>query len=670
MDRFARPGKGTLPDGSAAAENKTNQIRKRLLIHYLVLCGILLCTGYLMFKNLGDAALWSDEAETALIAGNFLKTGHFTAWDGRNLAGHRNGSFLDKNLNNRNPPTQFLLTALSFSLFGRNNFTARLPFAILGFLTVFLLYITVRSELPACRGAALYASAYLGLLTEYILYVRNCRYYAITCFAALLCFFAYRRFLRQPTAKTSLWLAGSAVLLLYSQVLIGIGFLVPLAVVYMTSERSHLPKRHWVYLLYACLALALAMVPYLMLYHPWDRPDMPHGISLFQHLIILLLYLRDSMTSGIAPWLIVALALVLILRRSLEPDFIHLLRVSLGILAGQIIVIGCLSMQDISNAKIVTPLADVRYLVACYPFAAILAGGILYWVHKKNKPGALILALVLAGTTIACRYPLQDPRYSFRHAFIYSPLGDYWHEIHHHYATATSEVSSYLMERAAPDETFHAYPEFMNDPLKYYLGAHLVGCGDLDSNSHLGSEKIRTISPLLLKNDNFPDWIIFFGGLNYIPDIMKYFSRTISVKNDTSFNYEYEYNEEFHVYFEETNRPEIFRHHFGNVGNFNQAGSVFIFHKVKGDTAAWLDHLPQILLGETYLKDKESMYRELRKLFSTYLRHRALVTRHFSQDEIYFTLKKYRRILRDRNMIAEADTVAGVMLKLTPDAAR
>jgi hypothetical protein len=93
--------------------------------HHAVFIAILLCSGYLIFKNLGDAALWSDEAETAIIARNFLKTGQFTGWDGRNLLAIPNVTDLHKNLIDYNTPMQFILTALSFSVLGGSTIAAR-----------------------------------------------------------------------------------------------------------------------------------------------------------------------------------------------------------------------------------------------------------------------------------------------------------------------------------------------------------------------------------------------------------------------------------------------------------------------------------------------------------------------------------------------------------------
>ena len=46
---------------------------------------------YLCLVNLDYAALWHDEAPTALIAKNLLERGDIVGWDGRNLVGGTNG---------------------------------------------------------------------------------------------------------------------------------------------------------------------------------------------------------------------------------------------------------------------------------------------------------------------------------------------------------------------------------------------------------------------------------------------------------------------------------------------------------------------------------------------------------------------------------------------------
>ena len=56
MCLFAKPDGASLPDDPLGAGKKAINWQKGRIVHYTILCAILLCSGYLIFKNLGDAA--------------------------------------------------------------------------------------------------------------------------------------------------------------------------------------------------------------------------------------------------------------------------------------------------------------------------------------------------------------------------------------------------------------------------------------------------------------------------------------------------------------------------------------------------------------------------------------------------------------------------------------
>ena len=78
--------------------------------------------GYLAFSGLDYNYFWDDEADTALFARNLLRFGKLTAWDGHNLIAHRNGSELNDKLITTWPPFQYLVTAVSFFIFGESTY--------------------------------------------------------------------------------------------------------------------------------------------------------------------------------------------------------------------------------------------------------------------------------------------------------------------------------------------------------------------------------------------------------------------------------------------------------------------------------------------------------------------------------------------------------------------
>ena len=79
---------------------------------------VLAAAAYLCLVNLDYAALWHDEAPTALIAKNLLERGDIVGWDGRNLVGGTNGRTLNEDLRDVLPPLMYVLNAAGLAVFG------------------------------------------------------------------------------------------------------------------------------------------------------------------------------------------------------------------------------------------------------------------------------------------------------------------------------------------------------------------------------------------------------------------------------------------------------------------------------------------------------------------------------------------------------------------------
>ncbi len=206
---------------------------------YLILVGVL----FLYFYNLGLNQVWQpNEAFYADASKNMLKTGDF-------LTPVFNGEIrLNK------PPLTYWLTALSFYLFGLNEFALRFFQALLGLGTGAITYLLAR-RLSGERGA-LYSFLALTLSFQFI---ANSRY---TSPEVLLCFFT--------SLSLYLWLLsyqkGSHLLLLLAlsssalAVLTKgpVGFLMPAGVIFiyllLTDRRELLSPKYYLGTLYVALA--------------------------------------------------------------------------------------------------------------------------------------------------------------------------------------------------------------------------------------------------------------------------------------------------------------------------------------------------------------------------------------------------------------------------------
>lgn len=153
--------------------------------------------GVLLFSNLGNQYLWQDEAETAILARRVLEYGYPKAYDGKNLVNPTIRTSFSEDYGWRyHPWGQFYITAAAFRLFGESNFSARVFFALLGLLNIPLLYI-LALRLTRESFTALTASVLTAFSVNYLLLMRQARYYAPAVFLVIVALIFYSRYLEK-----------------------------------------------------------------------------------------------------------------------------------------------------------------------------------------------------------------------------------------------------------------------------------------------------------------------------------------------------------------------------------------------------------------------------------------------------------------------------------------
>ena len=151
----------------------------------IAVIGITLIALFLIFFRLDQRLLWVDEAETALLARNVLVYGIPKAYDGKTLISQELGHEYGANYIWRwTPWLDKYVTAGSFALFGQSTFSARLPFAILGLLSVISMY-PLAIALFGDRWVGIFSMAFLSLAVPFLLHVRQCRYYSLIILASI-----------------------------------------------------------------------------------------------------------------------------------------------------------------------------------------------------------------------------------------------------------------------------------------------------------------------------------------------------------------------------------------------------------------------------------------------------------------------------------------------------
>ena len=148
--------------------------------------------GILLFKNLGDQYLWTDEPQTAVIAKAVLACGLPRGHDDKNnsFSNEQGRDFGPGDLSRFLAWLPFYVVAGSFWLLGVNTLAARLPFALAGLATVPLCYFLARRLWQSRRAAAL-AALLLATLVPFLVLSRSCWYYSFGAFFALLGLLSY-----------------------------------------------------------------------------------------------------------------------------------------------------------------------------------------------------------------------------------------------------------------------------------------------------------------------------------------------------------------------------------------------------------------------------------------------------------------------------------------------
>ena len=184
----------------------------RLTSHWLLIL-IAIIGLFPLFAGLGKDDLWADEGDTAVFAANITKYAVPKAWDGITFVDSDRGARLNRDLVLVTSPWfQYYATAASFIIFSKNTFSARLPFAIAGWLTILLTY-RLALQATANRWAAFSAAAILMCSVQFLLYCRQCRYYALSMLLTLL---LISIFLKMKSARHCVLFALTAIFLFHA----------------------------------------------------------------------------------------------------------------------------------------------------------------------------------------------------------------------------------------------------------------------------------------------------------------------------------------------------------------------------------------------------------------------------------------------------------------------
>jgi len=342
----------------------------------------------LIFARLGHYALWDDEAMTALGAKAIMHTGDTSVLlDHGNIVAYRNGLHIRNQADRLTPPLAGYLTAASFSLFGIDAWTARLPSALLGLATVALILFWARWE---SRSVLLVLAFGLVCNVSLILFFRQCRYFAAAIFLSAAIVFIYWRW--KPTPRHLLILAGLSVLLFAANYMNYLALYVCLAVDYAAWQ--HREKRltwtEWLLLLgpqVVLLGVISSIWNPLLTTLAGDEGMNTMG----DRLIRCGWYWRDMGKSEFFAIPILLLALGVGLRQR-RPWFLR----GCVAIAVYVVFISLVSPQIVRHSAE----GEVRYLAPILPLALALQTGTLCALLERRKTLLILATVAVFGTNL------------------------------------------------------------------------------------------------------------------------------------------------------------------------------------------------------------------------------------------------------------------------------
>jgi|GEM_PF-315138 len=564
---------GGVQTPASPPENKSTRLFPALL------AAIFLCATYLAFTGLDHAYFWDDEAEVGIVAKNLVNTGQLTGWDGRNLFAYHNGTLLDQNLRPTNPPLHYFIAATAFKIFGISTWAGRFLFVLFGLGALVLFALILRNEFHENALLQIYSFAALALSVGFLLHIRQCRYFALTIFFALLVFYFYRRCLEKRGWLDFVLLGVSAALFFFSQYLLCAAFLLALGLVHLIFYLRIFTWKDWLKVFAAAGIFLIATVPYAIKFRIWFRPDMGETDPwLAARPKMFWSNLTQLNELNFMPWMIFA-ALIYFLFSERKNEFVrHKFFPWIVLSAGYVFFLSLLAQVPKG-----TDVAPNRYLFPVLPFLAGASGALFWFIHRRAKIAALIGLAALLATNV---FSLAPGNKEFR-----ALLPAYISEVHHDYPTSYRAASDFVEKNCGKDANVFVYPEFCTYPLMFYTGDKVRFGGTIDLSGIrspgeilplFSREKILSLNCPLLFTENFPDYIVTFANLEDAGNLLEYFSRAPD-ENEKGRRPKFSYQPltNLNVFFGDTSRPELPRHTFGPKTDFNrERESIFIFKRV------------------------------------------------------------------------------------------
>jgi len=395
---------------------------------------------FLLFYGLDSRLLWQDEAQTALVAKTILAKGVPMITDGVNSFSQEFGAEAGPDgIYKWHPWLPFYMTAASYKLLGINTFSAKFPFALLGVLTIILVYFFA-VEATGNKRAAVIASVLILASANFLVMAKQCRYYSPVMFFTVLGLHEYLKIINGSRKNPFLFMA-ALVMLFYSQN-VNFGILAAAVLLHAVFTRREKAAAVAGYI----GAAALFCVPWLFYINGINyREAYPDAMTIKQLAAFVpgFLAITNIHIFPLALLLIPVAARYGLKKANPFPAARGTAALLIAYFLSHIVIISFFSVGKF-----------YRYLAPLLPLSAVVTAiiieGLLGLGYAAARWGA-VLAL----------------------AFFASPAVNYLDEITHEFNGPVKCMSEYIKRNARPGDI--AAVSYENLPVAFYTGIRVIG---------------------------------------------------------------------------------------------------------------------------------------------------------------------------------------------------